>query len=700
MNTKVFSPRWSPRPHHLLSLILGWTLLLPLPALAQDEVPTEDVASPFAGLEEQTLDELFDTGGLAGYTVTELAEAAYDQVQAGRYVRARALTEEILRRDEQSYEGHCLLGIVHHRGEANLPLALYHLKKSRRLIEEDSGTYPIDEALLGWNFVALSELAAVSGSMGNHAEKVRFIYERDTIYDVRFPADLGWPLMRTRDYAAAKAAVTEALALEDQPGQVAMARTALCAIEAEQQKRVAGYEACLAAAEAERLAPQGGPTPFTNAAEAALGMLRFDEAERYILEAARRFRVGTVSNPWLDLTHLYLAEGRISEALDSIRRMFRWRRRQPAFMDQQNRAETELTSILFLLVAGHPEKAARVSARIVDRPDRTGFTSSESEQMEAGNALVDSLAQRAAAEAAAERASWSPFWEAARAELQARERRLRSWSSSRRVASLLADERILLATLRPYLAGAMETTEWVEPEICSILGPGVVAAALKAARKRETLPEAEGYFLAYEAEIAYLQGRRRRALELVDQALAALPGSEVLLMARLAARGAQAARALGEKGRAVELFDQVLQLDPGIVRRLGMALPASFESTPGPIAPKARGHLEDSPRFEETDGWFEVQVEGLADAGRACLVGPLGTVYSCAEVTLRAGETREDLARRLAEEFHATVFSPRLDLTQADLRSLDGAPTAGGGRSSERLRSVLSDLVGEEGEDD
>ena len=57
----------------------------------------------------------------------------------------------------------------------------------------------------------------------------------------------------------------------------------------------------------------------------------------------------------------------------------------------------------------------------------------------------------------------------------------------------------------------------------------------------------------------------------------------------------------------------------------------------------------------------------------------------------------DDMARCLAGEFHDVAFAPRLDLTQADLRSLDGSPTAAGGRSSERLRSVLSDLVGESG---
>jgi hypothetical protein len=41
-------------------------------------------------------------------------------------------------------------------------------------------------------------------------------------------------------------------------------------------------------------------------------------------------------------------------------------------------------------------------------------------------------------------------------------------------------------------------------------------------------------------------------------------------------------------------------------------------------------------------------------------------------------------ARRLAQDFHEGVFSARISLSQADLRSLDGSPLAAG-RSSVEL---------------
>ena len=85
--------------------------------------------------------------------------------------------------------------------------------------------------------------------------------------------------------------------------------------------------------------------------------------------------------------------------------------------------------------------------------------------MEAAAALVDRLAHRTLAEVLFEQASWSGFLDSLSIRLEARQARLRAWSSGRRAAALLADERILKATLRPYLAGSVEIPEWIEPEL-------------------------------------------------------------------------------------------------------------------------------------------------------------------------------------------------------------------------------------------
>ena len=110
---------------------------------------------------------------------------------------------------------------------------------------------------------------------------------------------------------------------------------------------------------------------------------------------------------------------------------------------------------------------------MLDRPDRTGLTSSDAAQADVSAALVDRQAALLAAERKAEEASYSPWKKWPRLRAQEAGLRLRAWTSGRRAASATT-ERMLVASLRPYLAGG---ASYDVPS----LGPGVVAAALETA---------------------------------------------------------------------------------------------------------------------------------------------------------------------------------------------------------------------------
>ena len=225
----------------------------------------------------------------------------------------------------------------------------------------------------------------------------------------------------------------------------------------------------------------------------------------------------------------------------------------------------------------------------------------------------------------------------------------------------------------------------------------MIEIALEQVAEKESLEAAAAYFKAYGAEAAFLAGRYAQALERVSEALDALPGSEVLLQARVAARGAQAALALGRQNEGMELLDRALQTDPGVVRRVGLALPVRLETDSSALGRTAAEALSESPRFRQTTRGttFTARVSGDERSAEACLTGPKGTRIACTRATLRAGEQAEDLGRRLAYELQLEAFAPRLDLTQADLRSLDGSPTAAGARSHEKLNQVLRDVTSE-----
>ncbi len=618
----------------------------------------------------------------------------FKMVSEGKLIGAREVAEEVLAEDPDDFAGHFLLGIVLHRAEGSLPRAYYHLRRSRELFERRYGPTPTASSPWRWHALGLAELAYVTGSMGRHVDKIEYLNQRDGLYDPPWPADRGWPLMRLRRYEEAREAAEEGLLLNDR-AQQATARTALCAIEAEQHHRQRANDACRAAVDLARRDGPQGPTVFTNAAEAALGVLRFDETERLILEGTDHFVSSTVSNPWMDLLLLYLGQGRVAPGLDALREMFRWRNRQPAFVHEQNRSEIDMAAVAFLLAAGRYEKAVTITERILSRPDRTGFSSSEEDQMTAAAAILDAMAQRLRAVELEESASWLPWRDALEARVAALRHRARAWTSTRRAAARMANARTLAATLRPYLAGSVELPEWLEGELVRIVGPGVMAAALDDARRSETLVGAVGYFDAFSAEIALRQGRDAAAMDLAGLAVQGLPDSELMMQARLHAIGAKAALAAGARERALGFLDRALQLDPGVARTLDIALPTIFEAGGGPVAERALRHLRRSPRFRTVRGGsgFRLRVEADGAGGQAMLLGPRNTVLTRVRVTPRAGEDTEALARRLAAEVHEQAFSPRVDLTETDLRSLDGSPTAAGGRGAERLRTVLDEVV-------
>ena len=278
-------------------------------------------------------------------------------------------------------------------------------------------------------------------------------------------------------------------------------------------------------------------------------------------------------------------------------------------------------------------------------------------------------------------AAWLPWWRALPSWLHAQWLDLQAWLAQRGAVDALSHERLLVNTLRPYMADQLTLylTEWLQSDLVRVLGPGLAAAALERARAAETHERAAaGWFAALEAEIAAARGDDAATGEWARRALIELPQSEVLLRARVSALHGEAARREGDLERSVAAYDLALQRDPGAIRRLGLALPAVISAGGGELADEAAGYLRASPRLAADDTGFRVEVTASGESGRACLLGAGGETIGCGRVEPRAGEDASERARRLAQAFHEGVFSARVSLSQTDLRSLDGSPLTGG----------------------
>ena len=328
-------------------------------------------------------------------------------LDADQPVRAREIAERALDEDPDSIPGHCLLGAVQWRAEGNLPLAAFHLERCRALFERAYGE-PDPEDPFFWHWFAVDRLARVGNVLGRQEETLARLDELERVHGVEVRHRRGWPLVQLGRYAEARAVSETVIRDSDDPAVRSRALGVLCFLESEVGDARASYDMCRAALELDRDFELDAVV-LTNAAEAARGVGRMDEAEQWLMEATRILRPDSLAVPWMDLMNLLLDQARTAEAVDAMREMFAWRQRRPPYIDLQNWARQDLSAAELLLVGGRPVEAARLARRALDQPDRLGMNSIAPDQLAAGTAILERAASRAAAERLAEEASWSGF---------------------------------------------------------------------------------------------------------------------------------------------------------------------------------------------------------------------------------------------------------------------------------------------------
>jgi hypothetical protein len=652
-----------------------------LGVLAQEPRPTPRGGEPRVTLEFGLEPENLEEGGQGTLSSADAtAWEAWDALRLGYKIRARELAQQLLAADPRSIQGHVLLGLVLYEVEGDLARAKRELLRGKQEFERVYAAGDGAGESQVWHVLALSTLDQIAGDMGREAEALKYQAEWKRRYPQMPPRWPGWMWMRSGQLERARDYATRALAEASDVDERNQARTTLCAVQAELLDREGSYRACVDAANASQMEGGRDAVVWWNAAEAASMGLRLDEIERYLLNATE-FEVQDYMNPWSDLVRLYTSQGRFAEASACLGEMVVWREQQRGYARAQSWAWSDLAAATFLLAAGRPGDAEHLVARAAAMPDRHGASNEDPEQRAGATALLEAAVLRARAEEARERASWLPWWRALPRWLEAHWLGLRAWIAQRGAIDALSNERLLFNTLRPYMADQLTLylTEWLQPDLVRVLGPGLSAAALARARAQEThAPQAAGWFAALETEIAAARGDEAATAEWARRALIELPQSEALLRARVSALHGDAARREGDLERSVAAYDLALQRDPGVIRRLGLALPAVITASGGPLADEAAGYLRASPRLVQEKTGFRVEVSAQGESGRACLLGANGEVIGCGRALPRAGEDASARARRLAEEFHASVFSARVSLSQTDLRSLDGSPLTGG----------------------
>lgn len=687
-------PASSARPLRCISLLLLCACVLwPAPTLrAQDD--------PDGGLDSQlqqmniTPAELPLCFGMRDIEDPK-ALAICDALRLNQNVRARELSERWVRGEPDNPAAQFALAEVLYSVEANLPRALFHLKRAEELTNYPSLGRALASGNIQWHYLTLSQLSFIHQLMGDQVSALAYLDKIEEVYALDVESLRGWPLIKLKEYDLAKESAEKVLASSDSERERARAWNTLCAAELASLRPKESLVACdKSIAEDEDIAATDGDTVYlTNASEVSLSLLQFQQAEAYLDLASRFLNPDSVADPWIYKLYLTMNQSRLEEAADAFDRMLLWRESQVPVVTVMNRAEHLMVSAAFLILAGHGEEAARLTATAINEPDRNGSYSADDAQKDSVAALLHMLANETWYQQRLERAATLDFSAAWGELLAANRQRFAAWRAARRASSLFADRDVLLNRLRPYAPLDVHIPEWIEPEIVHLIGSGVMHGLLEQASGLGAFMLNDGYYYSYATEIAAHGGREPEVLQLGRQALDRLPQEEVLLRARVHARMADVLRKQRQTPESLAHYRTAIGLDPGVIRRLGLALPVRLTGDGSEFARLATGYLARSPRFAVMDDGFVVSI-GALDNLSLCLHAAEGETIACATQPAAGAADAKESARFLVNTLHDELFNLDYQVNNAQIAVLRGSSVimrSGAGSGNRAANSVLGD---------
>ena len=659
------------------------------------------------------------TAWLTGETQKE--QEAWELYQKNRLISAASRAEDDLEQRPDAILSNFVLGVKLHQVDGDLQQALHHLAKAREVLETRYNCRQKDTNC-PWKFHRdlLFETQLLAKELEEYEFQLEILDYQDQLYDPVLTAEHAWPLMKLGRVKEAVLAANKAIESKDAQQQ-RLGHNALCAIFGELGTRAEWYDACVSAytaaekdaAQVKKKLKKDGTEDSPqlavhayNAAVASYAVLKFDEVERLARAGSLdRAKERSVANPWRVLAAYYIGASRVPEAVGAVRNMIEWRGKEPPQNRDQDAADTDASLASLLLISGDADSGLRLIDRAIARPDRRGLVSGKAEQAMGAHALIRRALLKLAFEKAEEEASFAGLGSRVLAFADRAGQKVASWPTNERIASVLSGEASrLTSTFRFYVAGGLEPLPaWLVGDLVEVLGAGVVSVVLEEVEKTEDALRADPkeaelraklkidydmrpYYAALKAEVALAQGELSTAAELADRALAGLPQAETILRARVAAVASEIARRKADDRGVLRYLEVAFQYDGGIIRRLGLAIPAHITSEDAGAAAAAE-LIGRSPRFYEADGAFRVVVRTTKDGAlEACLSSATTTQIACSRTRRRKDDTDEAFARRAAKDFHAQAFTLHFSLSQTDLTprraERDGQP--GGPRKDER----------------
>ena len=593
---------------------------------------------------------------------TAAEQEALASAEAGKFVRAREQAEAILGKDKDSLLANVVLGKVNHDGEANHARALFFTRRAEELLARSFGAAPSSDLAIAWHRRLLGEEAEILMQMDRGLEALAVLDRYRELYGNDREGRRVWVLMKLRRFEEARRVARE-MAASEKIGERISGFNGLIAIAGEAHDREGMYAVTnegIAATEDRSCILRA------NGAGAALGVLRFAEAE----DSARRSLTAEYNNCWAPdydgLASLYLLEGSFQRAISSLQKLKEAHVEREAQPELSARNRVLLGQLLYAL--GQLGEAEKIADETYSMPGRTGISSTAVTQQHLATALFYWAVLDARVAQEEERRAAHALTGGAGDDVELARLILRRWEVRHAVLKLAADEEDLVTTIRPYLG---PTDPWIAAALVRTVGPGVMTSAIASARALDaSVPGLGAYYDAMAVEVAFLGGDLEDTVRQGVAALASLPPEEALIRFRVMAMTADALQRLGRADQARPYYRTLAEQYPTALRLLDLALPVTFASDGSAPAAAASARLASSPRFTAGDTGLRVDATVSDGRLRLCLEDASGSQYACADAE-HPGSDDATLTATLAA-FQDAAFAPRIDMTAANINSIDG----------------------------
>ena len=601
-----------------------------------------------------------------------------------KFAKAREIAERMLAEDPKSYTATYIMGRVYYYGEGSIPRAYHSFKLAKEELEAkwgrgkipNDGPWMVHSAI--WQQLIWSAM-----QMEHYEEEIQLIQDFDKAYQPSMAGQLGWPMLKLGRVEEARERMKMELKGAKDPVQRSHVVNTLGNLEFEADNMAESYQYFLQLCKEMDHGSDMDPVFWANAGEAARDLLRFDDAEKHLIDATKRFSQYTFADPWRFLAELYVSQGRLPEALQALKKMQTWRLSCSPQVAQNKWADCLSTAGIVLLSLGYDKQAYNIFDRLTNRPDRNSGISTKPSLMEGRNLYFCSLAMRAYRQRLLEERSWSAWkaWVPMTLSILHLEQRLRLTEAH--AASLLAGGTGIPDLLRPFGPRALDRP-WLAPGLWRLFGPGPVAVAarydmehLKPAQEPQKI-----YLQSVLGEALAVRGQYKEAETLFAQLLRDLPPREMALRTRIQANMVRILEGQSRNQEALHYLRQVMEHDPSLLRQFELRLPIQWNGGGG-LADDALGRLKGSPRFRVASGAFVAEIQSDGNTLSARVLGPDGTVLK--NINTRALKTPEETIVKFCQDFHEEVFAPVLDLSQADIYSIDSSPSAVSGKKFEEM---------------